>query len=241
MKTEPDFITYTVARFDVEASDVPAVWKAASKDSGRYRTDTTCLLVHDGRNGTSWEDCLETRAELVATDGRKLVRFELPCTVEVPPSDCTVHGAGRTRAILLDSKALARAMKGRGRASVTISMREVDEEYAVTVRRWTAGGEMTFGIPAVPYEIGGTYHGSDFPKVEAVMPELDRREVHVHVNRDYLRALLDASALKGDMVRIGIPIKADGSTVPAPVTFEAYPMQGETRRSRSVLMPVTIR
>ena len=241
MKTEPEMMTYTVARFDVEAAEIPPVWKAASKNPGRLRTDTTCLLIHDSRNGTSWEDCLETRGELMATDGRKLVRFELPCTVEVPPADCTVHGAGRTRAILLDSKALARSMKGRGRASVTITMREVDEEYSVTVKRWTAGGEMTFGIPAVPYEIGGAYHGADFPQVESVMPELDRRETYVLVNRDYLRALLESNSLKGDMVRIGIPTKAAGSTVPAPVTFEAYPMQGETRRSRSVLMPVTTR
>jgi hypothetical protein len=241
MKQEPDFITYAVARFDVEASSIPPVWKSASRHPGRYRTDTTCLLIHDSRNGTSWEDCLETRGELIATDGRQLVRFELPCTVEVPASDCTVHGAGRTRAILLDSKALARAMKGKGRASVTITMREVDETYNVTVQRWTAGGEMSFGIPALPYEVGGQYHGTDYPQVEAVMPDLDRREATVHLNRDYLRALLDSSALKGDMVRIAIPTNADGSTVPAPVTVEAYPMQGETRRSRSVLMPVRIR
>ncbi len=241
MKQEPEFITSTLARLHVEAAEIPPVWKAASKSPGRYRIDTACLLFHSSRSGTSGEDCRETRGERMATDGRKLVRFELPCTVEVPPADCTVHGAGRTRAILLDSKALARAMKGRGRASVTITMREVDEEYNVTVKRWTAGGEMTFGIPAVPYEIGGAYHGTDFPQVEAVMPDLDRREASVHVNRDYLRSLLESNSLKGDMVRIGIPIKADGSTVPAPVTFEAYPMQGETRRSRSVLMPVTTR
>ena len=70
-------MTYTVARFDVEASNIPLVWKAASKNPGRYRTDTTCLLIHDSRSGTSWEDCLETRGEPMATDGRKLVRFEL--------------------------------------------------------------------------------------------------------------------------------------------------------------------
>ena len=132
-------------------------------------------------------------------------------------------------------------MKGRGQASVTITMREVDEEYNVTVKRWGASGKMTFGIPAVPYEVGGNFHGTDYHQVDAVMPELDRREASVHLNRDYLRALLESNSLKGDMIRIGIPTKADGSTIPEPVTVEAYPMQGETRRSRSVLMPVTTR
>ena len=231
----PPLLTYTLARFDVEGTDVPAVWKTAAKNPGRYPMHRTCLLIHGGDHGPAEDKDTTGRAELIATDGRRLVRAELPCTVELPALEGTIYGAGRTRAVLLDSQALARAMKGRGRAAVTVRMREMSEEYSVTIERHVKGGPLLFGIPAEPYMVGGNFHGSDFPQVDAVMPAEDRPSTTVTLDRDILRSVLDAGTIKGDGVTIRISTEENGDK--RPVIVEGLIRDGDARRSIAVQMP----
>ena len=234
MKTEPEMLTYTLARFDAEGTDVPAVWKAAGT-AGRYPTHRTCLLIHAGDHGPAEDQDTTGRVELIATDGRQLVRAELPCTVELPALEGTIYGAGKTRAVLLDSQALARAMKGRGRASFTVQMREMSEEYSVTIERHVKGGPLLFGIPAESYVSGGGFHGSDFPRVDDVLPADDRPSTTVTLDRDILRSVLDAGTLKKDGVTIKISTEEHGNK--SPVIVEGLIRDGGTRRSIAVQMP----